>query len=332
MSDGRLSIDFLYRYARDYAALDFASAGDHGLAGDPSTWDVAKEHAAKYHDTHRFVTLLGSEFSKPSPYGDRNAYFKTLDVPHLASNRMEDVWDWVAENGGMLIPHQLAAPTMPIDWHLHDPRVERLVEIASCHGNFEKPDMPYGFSSRQGMSKESLADGSFYQDALAMGHRLGVIGSSDTHDTRTGHTPYGRWRSSPLAAVWAEELTRESIFQAMWDRRCYATSGARIILEVWVDGAPMGSEITRRASQTGTVRVQASIVGTAELKSVDVVRNNRDVYTLRPESEEATIDFCDDVADAPNRRELYYYIRVTQADGEMAWSSPVWVATGVGDQ
>jgi hypothetical protein len=328
-SDGRLPIDFLYRYARDYAALDFASSGDHGLADDPAKWDIAKEYAGRYNEPHRFVTLLGTEFSKPAPFGDRNAYFKTLDVPYCDCPRdLQCVWDWVAEHGGLLIPHQLASPPMAIDWQYFDPRVERLVEIASCHGNFEKPDMPYGVAARHGVFKGLVAEGSFYQDALARGYRLGVIGSSDAHDTHTGHTPYGSWRSSPLAAVWATELTREAIFQAMWDRRCYATSGARILLETWVNGAPMGGEIRRDASESGPVHVRASVTGTAELATIDIVRNNRDIYTCRPHSEEATFEFHDELDDAPDAGDLYYYLRVTQVDGEMAWSSPVWVAGG----
>jgi len=324
-SDGRLPIDFLYRYARDYAALDFASSGDHALANHPEKWETAKEYAARYHQPHRFVTLLGSEFSWPAPYGDRNAYFKTLDVPCLKSRRIEDVWDWVAGHGGMLIPHQLAAPAMAIDWGYHDPRVERLVEVTSCHGNFEKPDVVHGFSPRHGIGKGLLSGGSYYQDALARGYRLGVIGSSDAHDTHTGHTPYGSWRGTPLAAVWAGELTRESIFQAMWDRRCYATSGARIILETTVNGSPLGSEISRAEGSTEPVRVQVSVVGTAEISKVDVIRNNVDVHTVSPESEAVSFEFCDDLHDTPLAREVYYYVRVTQSDGEMAWSSPVWV-------
>ena len=326
-SDGRLPIDFLYRYARDYAALDFASSGDHGLANSPEKWDTAREYAARYNDPSRFVTLLGTEFSKPAPYGDRNAYFKTLDVPYFTGSDIHDIWDWVADNGGLLIPHQLASPPMAIDWHYHDPRVERIAEIASCHGNFEKPDMPYGVSERHGIRKGLLAEGSFYQDALARGYHLGVIGSSDTHDTHTGHTPYGAWRSTPLAAVWAEELTRDSVFQAMWDRRCYATTGARIIMEMEVEGAPMGSELIRAESYNGPVRITASVTGTAQLESVDIVRNNEDIFTVRPESGETEIEFSDTLNEI-RLPELCYYIRVAQSDGEMAWSSPVWIATG----
>ena len=74
-----------------------------------------------------------------------------------------------------MVPHQIAAPAMPIDWDYYNPKVERLVEIASCHGNFEKADMPFGFSKMHGLRKDVIADGSFFQDALFRGSHLAMI-------------------------------------------------------------------------------------------------------------------------------------------------------------
>jgi len=70
---------------------------------------------------------------------------------------------------------------------------------------------------------------------------------------------------------------------------------------------------------------RASVVGAAQLASVDIVRNNRDIHTVLPDGEESTFVFTDDLNDVPDVPELYYCIRVTQSDGEMVWSSPVWV-------
>ena len=46
-----------------------------------------------------------------------------------------------------------------------------------------------------------------------------------------------------LTGVWAEALTREALFEALWARRCFATNGARVMLDVRVNGMPMGSEV-----------------------------------------------------------------------------------------
>ena len=74
------------------------------------------------------------------------------------------------------------------------------------------------------------------------------------------------------------------------------------------------------------VRVWVSVTGTAEIATVDIVRNNADVHTVTPKSESVSFEYLDKTADECGAPEVYYYVRVTQSDGEMAWSSPVWIA------
>ena len=66
----------------------------------------------------------------------------------------------------------------------------------------------------------------------------------------------------------------------------------------------------------------------------ELVRNGEPIITLLPDS--LTCDLTVDDAEAledvllkPVRREdspfCFYYLRLTQRDGNMAWSSPIWV-------
>ena len=65
------------------------------------------------------------------------------------------------------------------------------------------------------------------------------------------------------------------------------------------------------------------MVGTDPLHRVDVIRNEAIAYQVSPEEEqEISFEYVDADAEAG---EHYYYVRVLQQDGMVAWGSPVWV-------
>jgi hypothetical protein len=128
-------------------------------------------------------------------------------------------------------------------------------------------------------------------------------------------------------------LTREAVFDALWDRACYGTTGERIFLDVHVNGSRMGQELTSAADrQVRRIAVEAE--GTAPIREATVIRNGEAVHSVQPTGEGTAFHWEDTEAfdsvalkgfDA--RPFIYYYVRVVQADGEMAWSSPVWAST-----
>lgn len=102
---------------------------------------------------------------------------------------------------------------------------------------------------------------------------------------------FSRWSASGLAAVWAEENTRESIFAAMRNRETYATSGPRIALRVFAGtdftdamlsdpdmvsqayarGVPMGGELTGEAQPQLLIQARKDPRG-APLQRVQVIK------------------------------------------------------------
>jgi len=95
-------------------------------------------------------------------------------------------------------------------------------------------------------------------------------------------------------------------------RHCYGTSGAKILLDVLVDGKPMGSELPARA-----VCIEVDAVGDSELERVDLVTERGVVHTQSAMGEACA--FALERFEA----EMFVYARVVQKDGEQAWSSPV---------
>jgi len=148
---------------------------------------------------------------------------------------------------------------------------------------------------------------------LDSGLRFGFIANSDSHGLLWHH---GECRKrdpfrTGLTAVISATRTRTAILEAIRARRCYATSGAKILLDVDVAGFPMGSELDIE----GPVEVHTRALGTTDIERIELVTPDGVVAADSPKS--PSVSFVGEV-DAP-----YVYCRVTQADGEMAWSSPI---------
>lgn len=165
-----------------------------------------------------------------------------------------------------------------------------------------------------------------YQHAWSTGHRIGVIGGSDNHLGTPGLNDYATTvpHHAGLAVVFAPKLARADVFEALYARRCYATTGARILLEFDVDGLPMGSEARRRTGSRLPIRV--SVSGTAPLEAVEVLKlvDGTFVTLGSPGTVTSGLDASIALEDTFTAATVYY-VRVRQADGEWAWSSPVWV-------
>jgi len=75
------------------------------------------------------------------------------------------------------------------------------------------------------------------------------------------------------------------------------------------------------------VRIDVRVIGTAALRSVEVVRNGHVMGGVtglgRTPVSEVSFALQDPLVNG--KTSAYYYVRVVQEDGEMAWSSPIWV-------
>jgi hypothetical protein len=145
-------------------------------------------------------------------------------------------------------------------------------------------------------------------NALAKGYRYGFIASSDHLATHNSYT-----------CVWAEEFTNPAPFEAISQRRCYAATD-KIDCRMQMGPHFMGSEF----SAAEVPPLEVAVVGTAEIDRIDVIKDNRVVYSQRPDppSRQARFQF-QDMQPGPGIH--YYYARVIQRDRNMAWLSPIWV-------
>jgi hypothetical protein len=312
--------DDVYRYARDTALLDFVAITDQG-ANTGTGWQILQEKAVEYYRAGEFVTFKSYEAG--SPVGHRNVYYRGDDIEPAEStatfNYMPETLysHYRGRRDVILVPHHVKAWT---DWRFHDPDLEPIMEIYSCWGQSENPTLE--------LWNKGMTPGAGGWEALARGYRLGMIASSDNHVGMPGRSyPHDRQVHTPfpggLAAIWAPELTREALFDALRNRRCYGTTGARIVLRFSINGEPMGSMLDAVARDS-TREIKIDVVGTAPVSEVELLRDG-EINSVWQGSHKAAERFQTADRDLLNEAPHYYYVRVYQEDGQRAWSSPIWI-------
>ena len=319
-SDGLGSLGQYFEYGRHSAALDFCASGDHKREGVSQAMQKA---AQKHHVDGKFVTINAFEI-RLDDGGDMVVYFKDFSDKYLTItknvNTCKEIIKALAaagEGNVIIVPHQ---HDESFDTDAFNHPIVRLAEVYSCWGNSEKRG-----TNQKPLIHPGEAGMAYVQEYLAKGLRLGMIGSGDEH---AGHVGYGDWlrinssQHNGLVAVYAKELTREAIWDALWNRRVYATTRARIILHFEINGHMMGSEI-KVDTPAQERKISVSVEGTDIIDEVVLIKNNENYFVKKGEGKKSlSFDYTDS---KPIKNGDYYYVRVVQKDGELAWSSPIWI-------
>jgi hypothetical protein len=132
-----------------------------------------------------------------------------------------------------------------------------------------------------------------------------------------------------MTAALMPRLDRLSLLQSIRNRRTYATTGARILLDFTVGGFPMGAIGTTvpmgAMGATGTaqaVECRATVHAVEPIRMIRIIKDGEEVWSQQPDQLDVSVRWVDPIQPTD---EHYYYLHVVQADGHMAWSSPVWV-------
>lgn len=268
---GTGTVEDYFTFGREVAALDFISHCANDFQVTKEHWQEIQDGVRRHHEPGRYVTFLAYEWSGTTPVGgDHNVYFRGDEgVLHRSSHwQIADRSDEKSDRSpltelqrelrgrgdAMLLPH-VGGRHANLDFL--DPTLTPFIEIASVHGVFEW----------------------FAHDALRRGLKVGFVANSDDHSGRQGATyPSGSdihfGMRGGLLAAYATDLTRDGLWEAFFARRCYATTGERIVLRFSVDGLPMGSEV--RCASAPELAVE--VLGTALLETVEVLRGTEVIY------------------------------------------------------
>ncbi|MEE2688163.1 MAG: DUF3604 domain-containing protein [Pseudomonadota bacterium] len=264
-----------FEFARNKAFLDLTSHQANDFQVNNKFWAYLNELAAEFLDEGRFVTFPGYEWSGNTAVGgDRNVYFRKEGRQiHRSSHALlpeRDDIDTDAPNANLLF-EALKDEDCVIYAHVggryadisyaHDPKLERSMEIHSAWGTFEW----------------------LLTDGFPLGHRSGVVCNSDGHKGRPGASYPGASMFGAyggLTCFYAEELTRDGIFDCLRKRHHYGTTGTRLHLDVRA-ALPKGGELfdedPKAFHDTGSRTVNEVMMG-------DIVRVVGDKVTLRVEA------------------------------------------------
>lgn len=293
----------LIEFARDRAFLDAMSHQGNDFQITQAFWEHLNTLTKEFNKDGQFIIFPGYEWSGNTGLGgDRNVMFlnegRTLhrsshalvaDKSDLASdaNSVDDLFRMLKDEDAIVFAHiggRYADITIG-----HDARIERSIEIHSDWGTFEW----------------------LLEDALDQGYRVGILANSDGHKGRQGASYPGAslfGAYGGLSCLIADELTRESLADALRQRRHFATTGCRAFLQVrtrFEGGATLYSEdpqVDPTAIQTQVIEAEmGSIVAydgervtfefelnsDAPIETVEIRNRMGVVHTLRPFDDKA---------------------------------------------
>jgi len=336
-------------YERYSSENDFICLTDHSETMSEDAFREALNTADRFNVPGKFSALYGYEWTSPL-FGHKNVYGLDKDIPFLRTNSSDGdspnkLFDKLGAYNALVISHHPSRVEFPAPLNIINNQMQPLVEIYSGWGSSEYYGSPLA-------EKVNTAPGLDVQSALLRGHRFGFVGGSDGH-TLDGlsvgnHTP-NNGRKWGLTGLWSDTLTRESVFNALQQRRTFATTGAKIKLRVTMNTYPMGSEIFCNQYTAETLFPLAfaiDINGTSDIRSVELLCNNQVIRTAElPLTSQFRAGFVVDPFRSTDRVgpgdkqgymplslnafvnafSMFFYVRVTQMDGHMAWSSPIWL-------
>jgi len=227
-------------------------------------WKESTAGIARHNKEGEFVAFPGFEWQGDGTWGDHNVFFLEDDPPFFPVNTLEELYTQMRNIHSLAIPHHTAyiPGFRGKNWDVLDEELSPFAEIFSIHGSSEGDPFGIGLRSNPFLGPDLFR--SSYSAAIKKGLKLGIIGSTDNWGPLPGH--YGRG----LAAVWAEALTRESLWEAFKARRVYGVTGDRISLSFQSGGNHMGSMLKAgEGARTFTV----SAVGLDEIDYIDLIRD-----------------------------------------------------------
>ena len=156
----------------------------------------------------------------------------------------------------------------------------------------------------------------YYIMALDKGWHVAPTNNQDNHK--------GKWGNANDArdVIITDNFSEEGIYEAIRERRMYSTEDKNLELGYTVNGSMMGSTLS---TVPEALDIEVSVADpdkTDSISKVEIVANSGKVVYTWDDPAELTAGLLTAQL-APSYS--YYFVRVTEADGDLAVTAPVWV-------
>ena len=317
ISNGAGSVEEAFQYASQVNGLNFFAVTDHSDSFDnadmgaidadgadiSADWAAGKQAAASVTNGD-FVGLFGFEMTWPED--KQLGHISTFNTPGWQTRDQADF-----ENVPTALENYYKALTVVPG------SVSQFNHPDTVHGDFERfdhysPQYDAAVSLLEVAGEDGVVDCEYYDLALDKGWHIAPTNNQNNHKGQWGDASEAR------TVVLAKDLTEESLYAAMKDRRVYATQDSDLAIYYELNGTVMGSILPK--SEEAEITVFLSDPTDEAIGSVEVVADGGAV--LVSEYVETPSQVLELSASCGHS---YYYLRITQPDGDVAVTAPVWM-------
>lgn len=317
ISNGAGSVEEAFQYASQVDGLDFFAVTDHSDSFDnadmgaidadgadiSADWAAGKQAAASVTNGD-FVGLFGFEMTWPED--KQLGHISTFNTPGWQTRDQADF-----ENVPTALENYYKAlASVPGS-------VSQFNHPDTVHGDFERfdhysPQYDAVVSLLEVAGEDGVVDCEYYDLALDKGWHVAPTNNQNNHKGQWGDASEAR------TVVLAKSLTEEALYAAMKDRRVYATQDSDLAIFYELNGTVMGGILPK--SEEAEITVFLSDPTDEAIGNVEVVTDGGAV--LVSEYVETPSQVLELSASCGHS---YYYLRITQPDGDVAVTAPVWM-------
>ena len=280
------------KYKSDVAAFNEANAGSLvAVAGFEMTWSGGPGHINTF-NTPGIVSRNNSTLNNKTDDAGMKAYYSLLSRAEGADSLSQ-------------LNHPGSTFGTFSDFNYWDAVIDSrvfLVEVGNGEGQIGAGGYYPSYE--------------YYTMALDKGWHVAPSNNQDNHK--------GKWGNANDArdVILTDNFTEEGVYDAIRAMRVYSTEDKNLELYYTVNGLQLGSSITEIPEKLD-ISVQVSDPDSNDsISKVEVIVNSgKTIYTWSDPAELAKGDLS--VTLDPDYS--YYYIRVTEGDGDLAVTAPVWV-------